>query len=296
MQTERGEVFADLLRDEPQEVDDVFGLARETLAELGILRGDAHRTGVAVALAHHHAAEADEDGGGEPEFLRAEQRGDDDVASGLQLAVHLELDLAAQAVQHERLLGFRHAEFPRESGVLDAGERGRARAAVVAGDQHHVGVRLGDARGDRADAELGDELHGDARLRIGVAEVVDELGEVLDGVDVVVRRRGDERDAGHGVADLRDEFVDLVAGQLAALAGLGSLRHLDLDVAGVPQVADRDAEPAAGDLLDGGIELGAEAFGVLAAFAAVAHRADRVHCLGDALVRLGAEGAEAHRA
>ena len=34
-------------------------------------------------------------------------------------------------------------------------QRRRAGAAVVAGDQHHVGVRLGHARGDRADAVLG---------------------------------------------------------------------------------------------------------------------------------------------
>ena len=41
------------------------------------------------------------------------------------------------------------------------GERRRAGAAVVAGDQDHVTVRLGDASGDRADADLGDELHVD---------------------------------------------------------------------------------------------------------------------------------------
>jgi hypothetical protein len=41
-----------------------------------------------------------------------------------------------------------------------------------------------------------------------------------------------------------------VAGQLAALAGLGALRHLDLDVVGVHQVLAGDAEAAGGDLLD----------------------------------------------
>jgi hypothetical protein len=45
--------------------------------------------------------------------------------------------------------------------------------------------------------------------------------------------------------------VDLVAGQLAALAGLGALRHLDLDHVGVDQVFGGHAEAARGDLLDG---------------------------------------------
>ncbi len=46
-------------------------------------------------------------------------------------------------------------------------------------------------------------------------------------------------------------LVDLVAGQLAAFAGLCALRHLDLQLVGVDQVVGGDAEAAAGDLLDG---------------------------------------------
>ena len=45
-------------------------------------------------------------------------------------------------------------------------------------------------------------------------------------------------------------LVDLVAGQLAALAGLGALRHLDLQLVGVDQVLAGHAEAARGDLLD----------------------------------------------
>jgi hypothetical protein len=36
----------------------------------------------------------------------------------------------------------------------------------MAADQHHVGVRLGDARGDRAHADLGHQLDADARFAI----------------------------------------------------------------------------------------------------------------------------------
>ena len=87
----------------------------------------------------------------------------DDVAAGLQLAVGLHDDAIAQAVEQQRLLRLGEAELPRRAGVLQRRERRRARAAVVAGDQHHVGLRLADAGGDRADADLGDELHVHAR-------------------------------------------------------------------------------------------------------------------------------------
>ena len=110
------------------------------------------------------------------------------------------------------------------------GQRRRAGAAVVARDQHDVGVRLRDAGGDRADAGDRDELHVNARLRVRVLQVVDELRQVLDRIDVVVRRRRDQADAGRRVAHLRDPRIDLVAGQLTAFAGLGALRHLDLQI------------------------------------------------------------------
>src|SRR6185503_10640245 len=101
--------------------------------------------------------------------------------------------------------------------------------------------------------------------RVRAAQVVDQLLEVLDRVDVVVRRRRDQADARRRVAQPGDVVVDLVAGQLAALAGLGALRHLDLQAVGVDEVVRRDAEAARGDLLDRGTTLVAEAARVLPA-------------------------------
>jgi len=66
----------------------------------------------------------------------------------------------------------------------------------VAGDEDHVGVGLGDAGGDGADALLAHELDVDASPVVGALEVVDQLGQVLDRIDVVMRRRRDQADAG----------------------------------------------------------------------------------------------------
>ena len=43
------------------------------------------------------------------------------------------------------------------------------------------------------------------------------------GIDVVMRRRRDEADARRRMAHLGDDGIDLVAGKLAAFAGLGAL-------------------------------------------------------------------------
>ncbi len=116
-------------------------------------------------------------------------------------------------------MGLGYAQLPREAGALDAGPAGGTGAAVVAGDGDVLGLALGDARGDDPDPDLRDELDRNAGRRVRALEVVDELGQVLDGVDVVVRGRGDEAHAGHAVARRRDVLGDLVAGQLATYCG-----------------------------------------------------------------------------
>ena len=73
-----------------------------------------------VADAHHDAARGHQRRGREAELLGAEQRGDDDVAAGLQLAVRFDGDAAAQVVQHQRLMRLGQAQLPRQAGVLDA--------------------------------------------------------------------------------------------------------------------------------------------------------------------------------
>ncbi len=286
-EAEPGQVLAHLLGDELEEVDDELGLAGEPLPQIGVLGRDADRAGVEVADPHHDAAGDHQRCRGEAELLGAEQGGDHDVAAGLQLAVGLHDDPVAQPVEQQRLLGLGEPELPRRARVLERGERAGAGAAVVARDQDDVGVRLAHARRHRADTDLADQLDVDARRRVGVLQVVDELGEVLDRVDVVVRRRRDEADARRGVPGARHPRVDLGPGQLAALPRLGALRHLDLDVVGVGEVHARHAEPPGRHLLDGRAPLGVEqAVDVLAALAGVRLRAEPVHRDRQRLVRL----------
>ena len=173
LKPELGHEFAHFLGNHAHEVDDVLRLARKAFAQLRVLRGHADRAGVEVADAHHDAAHRHQRRGGEPEFLGPQQGGDDHVAAGLQLAVGLDDNPRAQVVEHERLVRLGQAELPREPGVLDAGLRRSARAAVEAADEHNVGMRLGDARGDGADANLGHQLDTDARVVVGVLQVVD---------------------------------------------------------------------------------------------------------------------------
>ena len=206
-----------------------------------------------MAFAHQQAAQRDQGRGAEAEAFGPQQGGDDHVAAGLQLAVHLDEDAVAQAVEDQRLLGFGQAEFPGAAGILDRRQRAGPGAAVMAADEDFVGMTLGHAGGHRADAHLGNQLHRDLDAGVGALQVVDQLGQVFDGVDVVVRRRRDERHARRGVPQPGDLFGHLVAGQLAALARLGPLGHLDLQHLRLREVLHGHAEAGAGHLLDAAV-------------------------------------------
>ena len=141
-----------------------------------------------MADPHHHAAGDDQWGGGEAELVTTQQCGNHHVAARLELAVHLHNNPVPQVVQEQGLLSLCQAQLPGRPGVLDGGERRSAGSAIMAGDQDHVCMSLGDTGGHGANTHLGHELHVYATHRVGVLEVVYELGQVLDGVDVVVGR------------------------------------------------------------------------------------------------------------
>jgi hypothetical protein len=138
------------------------------------------------------------------------------------------------------------------------------------------------------------------RARVALLEVVDELRQVLDAIDVVVRRRADQRHPGPRVPQPRDQLADLVRRQLPALARLGALRDLDLDLLRVREVLGRHAEAAGGHLLDLVVVPVAVGLrvdgGVLTALAGVRAGAQVVHGDGERLMRLGAQRAQRHAA
>ena len=146
--------------------------------------------------------------------------------------------------------GFRPGRFPTGRRVLD-GRPGRGAgaaimAAITTWSALHLATPAAMVPTPTSDTSL-------TRCRCAAPrsfQVVDQLGQVFDGVDVVVRRRRYQAHAGTGVAQLADVFGHLAAGQLAALAGLGALGHLDLDLVGAGQVFCRHTKATGGHLLD----------------------------------------------
>ena len=166
-----------------------------------------------------------------------------------------------------------------------------------------VGAGLGDAGGHRTHADFRHQLDRDICRLVDVLQIKDELSQVLDRIDVMVRRRRNQTDAGRRMACLGNRRIDLVAGKLTAFAGLGTLRHLDLDHVRIDQIFCGHAKAAGSHLLDGGalrvhgtVKHGREAIGFLAALTGVRLAADFVHRPGKRRVCLPADRTKGHGA
>src|SRR3954463_15011237 len=97
-----------------------------------------------------------------------------------------------------------------------------------------------------------------------------------------------------------DPGPDLVARQPPPFAGLGTLRHLDLEFVSAHQVFTRDTKAARCDLLDGAatavaVGVGSITPGVFTPFTGVALAPQTVHGDGQSLLGPRADGAVRHR-
>ena len=72
---------------------------------------------------------------------------------------------------------------------MDGTARGCPRSPVASRYEDHLGSRFRHTRGNRPHSRLAHQFHGDSGVPIGIFQVKNQLGQVLDGVDVVVGRR-----------------------------------------------------------------------------------------------------------
>src|SRR5436853_1899171 len=112
--------------------------------------------------------------------------------------------------------------------MLDSRLRRSASATIVTADKDNIRMSFRNSRRDCAYPHFRHQLYTDAGMMIGVLEIMNELGQILDRVDIMMWRRRNQPDTWRRVPHLGDPGIDFLAWQLAALTGFGTLGHLDL--------------------------------------------------------------------
>ena len=218
--------------------------AAKTGSQIIILGTHPHRTSIGMTLTNHQTAQCQQRRGANTEFLGSQHRGNNDVSTSPDTPVSAQRYPLAEPVERKHLMGFCQAKLQRTTRELDRGQGCSTCSADRAGNIDDVSICLGHAGSDGANAGRGDQFHPDPRLRIDLFEVVDQLGQVFDGIDVMVRRRRDQRHTRRRQTHARDKIRNLETGQLAAFAGLGPLGDLDLDLPALVEIFRRDSKPA----------------------------------------------------
>ena len=83
--------------------------------------------------------------------------------------------------------------------LILARQRGRPSPAIMPRNEDVVGLRLGHPRSHGAYSHFRNKLDADVRRRIGVFQVVNQLGQIFNRVNVVMWGRADQRHTRSGV-------------------------------------------------------------------------------------------------
>ena len=188
-EAEHRHIFTNFLRNEVHEVDNIFRLAVEILAQLRILCCHTHRAGIKITYTHHNAADSYQRCCCKAEFLRTQQSGDNNIASCHQLTVCFQCYTVTQIIQQQRLMRFHKSQLPRQSGMVDGSTRRSTGTAVITADKHNIGTGLNYAGSNRTYANLAYQLDADAGTRISILQVMNKLGQIFNRINIMMRRR-----------------------------------------------------------------------------------------------------------
>ena len=95
-----------------------------------------------------------------------------------------------------------------------------------------VALTLGHTRCNRTHTNLRHQLHADGGMGCNVFEIMDQLRQIFNGVNVVVRWWGDQTHAWYAVTQFTDVLRHFSTWQLTAFTRLGTLGHFDLNLIG----------------------------------------------------------------
>ena len=185
-------IFTEFLSDKSHKVYYIFRFSGKAFPKFRILGCHANRAGIQVADSHHHTAHRYQRRSGKAEFLCSQKGGDSHVSSAHELTVCLNHHTASQTIHQQGLMGLCQSQLPGQSCVVDGAFRSCAGTSVISGDQDNLGACFGNAGSYGSHTCLRNKFYGNTCIFIGIFQVIDQLGQILDRINIVMWRRRDQ--------------------------------------------------------------------------------------------------------
>ena len=243
-------IFTKLLCNKAHEVFYVFRFALEAFSKLRVLGGNTNRAGIQIAHSHHHAAHSYKGSSCKAKFLCTKKCGNSNVTAAHQLAVCLNADTVSKAIHKKGLMCFRKSKLPGKSCIMDGASRSSSCTSVIAGNQNNLCASLCNTSCYSAHTSLRNQFYGNICIFVCIFQVIDQLCQLLNGIDVMMGRRGDQADTRGGMTGFCNPRVNLLCRKVSAFTWLCALCHFDLDFFCRYQIAAGNAKTSAGYLLD----------------------------------------------
>ena len=194
---------------------------------------------------------------------------------------------------------FHKSQLPRQSGMIDGSTRRSAGTTVITADKYNICTSLDYAGSNRTDTHLAYQLNANAGTGISILQVVNQLGQIFNRIDIMMRRRRNQANACRCTAAFGNPWINLATGKLSSFTRLSTLSNFNLDFVGIDKIIAGYAKTAAGNLLNCTalavtIRQRCKTVGILAAFAGIALATDTVHGNRQTFMRLLAQRAVAH--
>ena len=141
-------------------------------------------------------------------------------------------------------------KLPRKSRIVNGACRSCTGTSIITRDQDNLCTCFCYTSCYRTNTSFRYQFYRDTCLRVCIFQVVDQLCQILDGVNIMMRRRRDQAHTWCGQTGLCDPRIDFSTRQMSTLSWFCTLSHLDLNLLCTYQISGSNTKTSTCHLLD----------------------------------------------
>ena len=157
---------------------------------------------------------------------------------------------------------FCKSQFPWKSCIVDRTSWSCTCTSVITGDQNRLCTCFGNTCCNCTHTCFRYQFDRNICIFICILKVINQLCQVLDRIDIVMRWRGDQADTRCGMTGFGNPWIYFLCRKMSTFTRFCTLCHLDLDFSCRYKITAGYTETSAGNLFDRGASVIAASCGI----------------------------------